>query len=345
MYSYRLMSLLGLVIFLLVTFVLTLYSVTGLTISSFDEMGTFFYYERLMSIFASFDMAALPFLLIFSATLLVSNTILLARNGKSIVNVVGILTGFFLIGLTFLGMNFYNILDSLMDIHSYFGYHFSYFLENIVHVVVVYLECMLLSSFICTVRAARHVPKPDADYIIILGCYAGNGDELPSILKARVDRAYEYATDEQKLHQKSPIFIPSGGKGSDEKLSEAATIAKYLRHQGVTKSQILIEDRAISTYENFKFSKKLIPNRTAKVVFATTGYHVFRSGVIANSVGLSAEGIGSKVKWYFYLNATVREFFAELMSEKKRHIINIILLNVLSALFVATSYFADLNSA
>ena len=71
-----------------------------------------------------------------------------------------------------------------------------------------------------------------------------------------------------------------------------------------------------------KFSKNKIDkiNKNAKISFSTTNYHVFRSGVIANNQGIDIEGMGSKTKWYFYTNALIREFIANLVQEKKQHI-------------------------
>lgn len=43
------------------------------------------------------------------------------------------------------------------------------------------------------------------------------------------------------------------------------------------------------------------------VAFVTTNYHVFRSGIHANHVGLGAEGVGARTKWWFWPNAFVRE--------------------------------------
>lgn len=44
-----------------------------------------------------------------------------------------------------------------------------------------------------------------------------------------------------------------------------------------------------------KFSKEIIEEnkKDSNVIFSTTNYHVFRSGVIANRAGLKCEGIGS----------------------------------------------------
>ena len=77
-----------------------------------------------------------------------------------------------------------------------------------------------------------------------------------------------------------------------------------------------MEDKSATTYENMKFSKALIEERKkdAKVIFSTTNYHVFRSGILAGKVGLRVLGIGSKTKWYFWPNAFVREFIGLLYS-------------------------------
>ena len=79
-----------------------------------------------------------------------------------------------------------------------------------------------------------------------------------------------------------------------------------------------------------KFSKDKIDNskKNAKISFATTNYHVFRSGVIANKAGIDAEGMGSKTKWYFYTNALIREFIANLVSERKSHLILLLTINI-----------------
>ena len=53
------------------------------------------------------------------------------------------------------------------------------------------------------------------------------------------------------------------------------------------------------------------------MAFSTTNYHVFRSGILARQVGLDAQGMGSKTKWYFWPNAFIREFVAMIAAEKK----------------------------
>ena len=127
---------------------------------------------------------------------------------------------------------------------------------------------------------------------------------------------------------KDIVFVPSGGKGKDEVISEAEAMKKYLLSQGINKKNILIEDQSKNTKENIKFSNELIKekNKDANIAFSTTNYHVFRVGILATKQKLSVEGIGAKTKAYYWINAFIREFVATLVSEKKSHIRVLIIL-------------------
>lgn len=89
-----------------------------------------------------------------------------------------------------------------------------------------------------------------------------------------------------------------------------------------------------------KYSKNKIDeiNNNGNIIFATTNYHVFRSGIIANNQGLECEGIGSKTKWYFYSNALIREFIANLVQERKSHITLLVLINLFLIILIMIGY-------
>ena len=72
-----------------------------------------------------------------------------------------------------------------------------------------------------------------------------------------------------------------------------------------------------------KFSKEKIwaVNSQGKVAFATTNYHVFRSGLCARRVKMRAVGMGAKTKWYFWPNASVREFVGLLTEHRGKQIL------------------------
>mgnify|MGYP001019564309 CR=1 FL=1 len=71
--------------------------------------------------------------------------------------------------------------------------------------------------------------KRQYEFIVIHG--AGlNGTELTPLLRGRVDRAYDLWINQDK----AGVFIPSGGQGPDEEISEAEAMARYLRSRGVS---------------------------------------------------------------------------------------------------------------
>ena len=78
-----------------------------------------------------------------------------------------------------------------------------------------------------------------------------------------------------------------------------------------------------------------------RIAFATTNYHVLRAGMIAASLGVDAEGVGSRTKRYFWINAFVREFIASLAAEKKRHLAAGALLIAFDVLMVGLIYLSN----
>ena len=96
----------------------------------------------------------------------------------------------------------------------------------------------------------------------------------------------------------------------------------YLLSMGIAEDEIIMENKSTTTYENMLFSKQIIDsiNPESKVAFSTTNYHVFRSGILADSVGLQADGMGSKTKWYFWPNAFLRELVGVIVSKIKMNV-------------------------
>ena len=122
---------------------------------------------------------------------------------------------------------------------------------------------------------------------------------------------------------KDLIFVPSGGQGPNEVISESESMKNYLLSKGIPEERILMEDQSTTTFENMKFSKEKImaidPN--AKIAYSTTNYHVFRSGLFARRVKMRAQGIGARTKWYFWPNAAVREFVGLLTQHRGKQIL------------------------
>ena len=259
-----------------------------------------------------------PFLLLFSAALCVSNISLIRHEGRRLVNILGILLSFLLVAglvLLFLFDRYASGSRLQVMLHD--------LAANIFAAVYLYFECMLIGAIVADVIAARYEPEPDKDFLIVLGCgFRKDGSPSP-LLRGRLDRALRFAEKQEAATGKAPIFVTSGGKGPDEVCSESACMKRYLLEQGVPEERILEEDRSTDTFENMKYSKAQIwkVNPQGKVAFATTNYHVFRSGLYARRVKMRAVGMGADTKWYFWPNASVREFVGLLTEHRGKQIL------------------------
>ena len=259
-----------------------------------------------------------PFLLLFSIALCVSNISLIRHEGRRLVNILGILLSFLLVAglvLLFLFDRYASGSRLQVMLHD--------LAANIFAAVYLYFECMLIGAIMADVIAARYEPEPDKDFLIVLGCgFRKDGSPSP-LLRGRLDRALRFAEKQEAATGKAPIFVTSGGKGPDEVCSESACMKRYLLEQGVPEERILEEDRSTDTFENMKYSKAQIwkVNPQGKVAFATTNYHVFRSGLYARRVKMRAVGMGADTKWYFWPNASVREFVGLLTEHRGKQIL------------------------
>ena len=287
---------------------------------------------------------------VFIATILVtvSNIQLIRKEGRTWRNMLGLILGVILgIGsllpyFIWLWMFYTDVIDTHYE--RGFGRFFEMFLENTVSSYVFYLECILLGTIIIAVKAAKHIPAFDKDYIIIHGCQIRKDGTLTKLLQSRADRAIEFAKLQKEATGKDIVFVPSGGKGNDEIISEGEAIKRYLLENGISEDKIIKEDDSTSTEENVKLAMDKMRDNFGsdgyKAAFATTNYHVFRTGMLADKMGLKAEGIGSRTKAYFWINAFVREFIATVVKEKKTHIkVALILLavNIISVLMLYIS--------
>lgn len=117
---------------------------------------------------------------------------------------------------------------------------------------------------------------------IVLGCRV-YGERASLSLLERLEAAYDYLIENPEAD-----CIVSGGQGSDEAISEAECMYRWLVEQGIDESRIYKEDKSTSTEENIAFSKKIIEEEGLfqKVVIITSDYHSYRAGMIADAHGL-----------------------------------------------------------
>ncbi|MBQ3307450.1 MAG: YdcF family protein [Bacilli bacterium] len=330
-YSYSIIMNLGLLMFININILRQI----NLLIWNWNVFSIIDIYNNTLRSFSYFAMLTLPFIIGLSIYSILTNIVLIKKEGFHPKRALGIFLGF----LSLLGLGgsqaFYYLISKLLlgTDHQFIKYT----LDICINASLSYLYTLIIATLYCNVRAARHIPKYDKDFVIILGSKINKDGSLTPLLKGRVDKAISFGKKQYEVNKKKIFYVPSGGQGSDEVMAEAEAIKKYLLEKGISKNQIIIEDQSTSTIENMRFSKKKIDEikKDANISFSTTNYHVFRSGVIASSEGIDCEGMGSKTKWYFYSNALIREFIANLVQERKSHIVLLILINVSLLILIA----------
>ena len=311
-YSYNTIYYMGFALFL--SFVFITYVVLAVRLFTQPELYNIhgILYILLRSA-KEYMLVTFPFLLVFSCALCVSNVALIRHEGRRFVNLLGILLSVLIAaGVAFIFVFDYAVSGSRTEvmIHD--------LIANLIAAIYLYFECMLVGTIAANIIVVRYKPEPDKDFLIILGCGIRKDGTPTPLLRGRVDRAIRFYEQQKERTGKELIFIPSGGQGADEVVAESTAMKNYLLERGIPERLIVEENRSTSTYENMKFSKQIIqrldPN--GSVAFATTNYHVFRSGLFARRVKMRAVGMGAKTKWYFWPNAAVREFVGLLTNHR-----------------------------
>ena len=330
-YAYSTVYYAGFSLFALVTGLLML-RVSLLHLFQPEDYSMFSAYRTIEGASRQFMILTMPLMLAFAAAMAVSNVALLRHERHRLWNALGLVVS----GLLILG----EAIGFLLFTRDFAGPEWEARMnntaENVYATVFVYFECMLVGAVICGLTAARHQPAPDKDFIVILGCWFRKDGSLPPLLRGRVDRAVAFWKMQKEKTGKEAVLIPSGGQGPDESMPEAEAMRRYLVSRQIPPALIRTETESRNTYQNMAFSKKLIDgiNPEGKTVFATTNYHVFRSGVWAAQAGLPAEGISGKTKWWFWPNAFMRECLGLLQKRWKQELLLLLLLN---AFFFALS--------
>ncbi len=316
-YSYNTIYYIGFAIFALSVLITHCVLLKNLTAHP-GEYGT----EQVVHIYLNsakqYMLVSAPFIFVFSAALFISNVSLLIHERKRFVNVLGIILSLLLAaGEAFLFMFDFSASGSRTEvmIHDLIANTFACF--------YLYFECMLIGAMIANIIVVGYKPRKDKDYMIILGCGLRKDGTPTPLLRGRIDRALAFYEEQKKETGKELTFVTSGGQGPNEANSESLAMKRYLMEHGVPEERIIEEDRSTDTFENMKFSKEKILERCpdAKIAFSTTNYHVFRSGLFARRVKMRAVGIGAKTKWYFWPNASVREFIGLLTEHKLKQAI------------------------
>lgn len=279
--------------------------------------------------------------MLFMWALLLWNALIVwKRESHTLSNMLTLFLALFLIGLW--------IVNSFMAGRARFLPDWFNTLISSLPVIGFYLV-ICSYNFLVNVFLYQFLPRRyKADYLIVLGAGLINGDTVSTLLGNRIDAAIKFANKQIKKGRPAPKIVFSGGQGPDEKLSEAQAMADYAIAHGWDKDLVILEDKSRNTLQNMQFSKAIIQNdygqNNAYIKFFSNNYHIFRAGLYAKMAGIAANGIGAATKFYFLPNALIREFVAVFLMNKKRHLIVIGLIMVLTLLLVAVTIYTNIMS-
>lgn len=147
------------------------------------------------------------------------------------------------------------------------------------------------------------------EHILVLGARIIDEDTPCKVLEERLKSSIDYL---KKF--KCTKVIVSGGTGEDEPVSEGFVMKKFLVRSGISENRILIEDSSRNTFENLRNTREILKG-IDEILIITSGYHLFRSRILANRIGFKKVYlIGSEVSEKSRAKNIVREVFATIKS-------------------------------
>ncbi|MDH6458622.1 uncharacterized SAM-binding protein YcdF (DUF218 family) [Fusobacterium sp. PH5-7] len=158
--------------------------------------------------------------------------------------------------------------------------------------------------------------SPKVKYLIVLG--AGLKGDIPSeVLKYRLNKAVKYFKENPDT-----IFIVSGGQGKDELISEAEAMEIYLSERGIPIKNIIKEDKSTSTYENLKFSDKIIKEKeiTGDIAVMSNSFHMYRVKMISKKLNFPLKTVYAETPAIVFPNYMLREYFAFFNEYRKKEV-------------------------
>lgn len=245
-------------------------------------------------------MMLIPLIFVVTSIFLIVNGLeMMKKEGRRLQNVLSLLTGIAMsVGsmATIAGLYFFQDVSVMRTLFS---------LVLILEFYIAFtFAALLIYSLIYTCLPKRL----NCDYIIVHGCGLLGGERVSQLLKGRVDKAV-------RIYHKCgqhPKIVVSGGKGADEKITEAAAMKKYLVETGFPEEDIILEEQSKTTFENLKNVRDMLDVNVVKhhYIFVTNNYHVFRTSLYAKKLKIKAAGVGCGTAAYYWPSAFIREYIA-----------------------------------
>lgn len=125
-------------------------------------------------------------------------------------------------------------------------------------------------------------------FIVVLGGGVVDFDrteKLHTMSYSRLVKTYQLYYAYRENHQSCKILVSGKGRG---RTSEAELFSENLRKMGVPDSDIIKEDKSMNTYENAKYSSKILKQMApSSVDLVTSGFHMKRAVSLFQTFGLN----------------------------------------------------------
>lgn len=146
---------------------------------------------------------------------------------------------------------------------------------------------LLIGSLIGAIfLAARADQQQPVDAIIVMGAAQFNG-RPSAVLRARLDTTYRVWHDGS-----APLIIVTGGKMPGDAFTESEASRDYLVDLGVPEAAIILENEGRNSEDSLGGVARIArAQEIERVLIVSDGFHLFRSKMIAEGLGLEALGV------------------------------------------------------
>ncbi|UKB77373.1 YdcF family protein [Chryseobacterium sp. MEBOG07] len=136
------------------------------------------------------------------------------------------------------------------------------------------------------ISTPKNTPSQSAIIVVLGGGVVNfdNTEKLHTMSYSRIVTAYQLYHEYKKNNQPCKILISGKGRGHT---SEAEVFSENFKKMGVPDSDIIKEDKSMNTYENAKYSSKIVKQMAPSSVYlVTSGFHMKRSVSLFQTFGL-----------------------------------------------------------
>ena len=176
--------------------------------------------------------------------------------------------------------------------------------------------------------AVRRFGGP-VDAVVVLGSGLAGGERVTPLLAGRIAKGREIY-EKSRAAGRDTLLVVSGGRGSDESISEAEAMSNYLVELDFDPSRLVLEDKSSDTQDNLNFTleklRELRPDGVEKVAAATNNFHAFRASIIMREVGIPGYVAGAHTARYYWPSAMVREFAAIMLEHSRANLVILVAL-------------------